>query len=137
MASKLIYDKNGWLFENPQGNIVHDTGFELKRIYDFCNRNVRLCPQQLFDALNIFFAQRWLASTEICSGFDGASFIQLFFKAVYSTSVDREVFSDLSCIVCFLQCLNQKFSCFIVQHLNRLFDLILHLLSSCHFISWN
>ena len=34
----------------------------------------------------------------------------------------------------FLQCLNQKFSCFIVQHLNRLFDSILHLLSSCNFI---
>ena len=24
MSSKLIYDKNGWLFENPQENIVHD-----------------------------------------------------------------------------------------------------------------
>lgn len=24
MSSKLIYDENGWLFENLQGNIVHD-----------------------------------------------------------------------------------------------------------------
>lgn len=24
MSSKLIYDENGWLFKNPQGNIVHD-----------------------------------------------------------------------------------------------------------------
>lgn len=24
MSSKLIYDKNGWQFENPQENIVHD-----------------------------------------------------------------------------------------------------------------
>lgn len=24
ISSKLIYDKNGWLFENPQENIVHD-----------------------------------------------------------------------------------------------------------------
>lgn len=24
MPSKLIYNKDGWLFENPQENIVHD-----------------------------------------------------------------------------------------------------------------
>ena len=24
MSSKLIYDENGWLFENPQENIVHN-----------------------------------------------------------------------------------------------------------------
>lgn len=24
MSSKLRYDENGWLFENPQENIVHD-----------------------------------------------------------------------------------------------------------------
>ena len=24
MSSKLIYDKNGWLFEDPQENIVHN-----------------------------------------------------------------------------------------------------------------
>lgn len=24
MSSKLIYNKDGWLFENPQENIVHD-----------------------------------------------------------------------------------------------------------------
>ena len=40
------------------------TDFELKRIYDFYNRDVRLCLQQLFDALNIFFAQSWLAVHE-------------------------------------------------------------------------
>lgn len=54
------------------------------------------------------------------------TFIQLFFKAVYSTSIDREVFSDFSCIVGFLQCLNQKFSCFIVQQplMGELFEIV-------------
>lgn len=24
MSSGLVYDKNGWLFENPQENVMHD-----------------------------------------------------------------------------------------------------------------
>jgi len=48
--------KNGEKTKNRNANCFI-TGFELKCIYDFCNRDVGLLFQQLFNVADIFPAQ--------------------------------------------------------------------------------
>lgn len=40
MSSTLIYDKNGWLFENPQENTVHDiTVDDIKQLLNYAEQD--------------------------------------------------------------------------------------------------